>query len=59
MSCSNCGRELNARPNDLCPSVIHWQAWAERLMVALNELFDGPPEVWGDWFDRNKEVYDT
>jgi hypothetical protein len=26
--------------------------------VALDELFEGPPEVWRDWWDRNKSVYE-
>jgi hypothetical protein len=26
--------------------------------AALDELFDGPPEMWGEWFERNKKVYE-
>jgi hypothetical protein len=29
MACSHCNREIEARPNALCASLIHWKAWAE------------------------------
>jgi hypothetical protein len=40
MSCSDCGRELDEEPNAICPSVIHWRAWAEKLEATLNSLCD-------------------
>lgn len=29
-----------------------------RARAALDEIFDGPPEVWADWYARNKDVYE-
>ena len=37
MSCSGCGRELTGRPNAICPNVIHWQAWSERLNGVIDD----------------------
>lgn len=41
--CSGCGRPLAQRPNDVCPSVVHWRAWAEseeRAMAAMTHSFE-------------------
>ena len=44
MSCSGCERGMAVRPNAICPNVVHWRAWSERLEAVIEEannvLFD-------------------
>jgi hypothetical protein len=34
------------------------RAVVARQRRALDELYDGPPVSWVEWFERNKAVYD-
>jgi hypothetical protein len=43
-SCSECARPLAQRPNDLCPSVVHWQARAETVEQAAALLLAALPQ---------------
>jgi hypothetical protein len=40
MSCPDCNLELDGEPNALCPNVIHWKNWAQKLEATLNSICD-------------------
>jgi hypothetical protein len=65
MSCKECGRELDSRPNDMCPAPVHWRAWAGTMEVVvkavLQVLVDNGPTclVCGDDVEADDDPCDT
>lgn len=41
--CSQCMRDLESRPNDMCPAPYHWRAYAEWLERQISDLAKALP----------------
>lgn len=49
--CSGCGREINVEPMAICPSLVHWRAWAEELLKW--------EDIDDEWTEAIKEAHPT